>query len=153
MMMCAVCFRICDHEEGRGYVHAETTVGLGDHQAVPIAYDPSKAKVLCDFCRKEVPGDNSWIVPVSSFVVAAMIDNQTMRFDLDGNWSACPDCALHVSANDWESIKDDILAALGTDRNDELVSYIQGEIIAGLRDNILGPVRRFRPGDEFPTDV
>ena len=147
--MCAVCGQILDKIERSGQVgwgHAGELSGRSDHIAVPIDYDESVLVSLCDFCGDKVPLDKRHYLPVADFRVAFLRDAQGDEIRNSGGYNCCGHCAYLVNLDDWNRL-------IG--RFMHLHPNVNSNTLTGItllwrvvRENITGPVRPWRPGDE-----
>lgn len=106
--VCAVCGRVLDYVEGRGWAHTVVDQAGEDHPAVPVADTEVPVRGRCDFCLVDDPG---WVVEV---------DPVTMRADLgpgsfgassaDAYWACCEVCADLISTGRWKQLRERAVA-------------------------------------------
>lgn len=142
-IQCSICKVILVVRSGV-YVHASSETNA-DHAAVPEPFDPANAVYKCDFCgveRQDVT--EAYTLPANDFP-DPVIPNAWAR----GGWCACPLCATRLQDDDWDGLLDRALAAMGATGglHAAFQSWLSS-LYERLRDNITGPLRPYKPGDE-----
>jgi len=110
-MACAVCGRVLDEHEGKGFTH---TIDLldADHPAVPVPDTEVEVNEKCDFCFAD---DTVWMLPASDFnlppvriqvyaSVSLEIEDESLRLHSLGNWGACDPCGQLILAEQWPKV-------------------------------------------------
>jgi hypothetical protein len=105
-MVCQVCKRALAHitesESGAEHWDHFPQDAMSGHKAVPVAPENGKLRGRCDFCNSDLVGD-IWILPVADFSTGDRDDKGRMQA-YDGNWSACPECAVLIDSNRWSAL-------------------------------------------------
>lgn len=134
--VCAVCGRVLDHIEGRGYVHslAATDPAELDHPAVPVTDDQVPVRERCDFCYGDVA---PWVVPCPSFVYVVS--------NTGDDWLACDTCAGLITRNDWKGLLRRVAQSWEDRHGEPMLDPVQGGLkgmYRELRKRMTGPPYR-----------
>ncbi len=132
--VCAVCARVLDYAEGRGYFH-----GFGDneadHMAVPVVPSEVKVRPRCDFCYTD---ESVWVLPARDFVA-------DFGYGSQGDWSACECCGRLIDTNQWSRLLRRVVASRQARTREpmaELERMALSRLYRKLRQNVTGPLRR-----------
>lgn len=91
--VCAVCGRVLDFWEGKGWLHPLADPTLDDHPAVPVSDTEVPVVAKCDFCYADSPG---WIIPARTFA--------SMGAKSAEDWAACDSCVVLIEKNQWNAL-------------------------------------------------
>lgn len=157
--ICAVCGKglgeVTDKttDEHIGWEHPGNMFGFPeDHPTVPVDYDESLLVSVCDFCGDTVPLAERHYLPVADFEIQVVNGPQTLRLPNSGGYSCCLICTtdLQKSPLDWGHMWDRFISNYEARRGalDEITLKINEGIWDSIKVNVLGPVRKWMPGDE-----
>ena len=130
--VCAVCGRVLEFWEGKGWFHNLGDESLWDHPPVPVRDTEIIVVEKCDFCYADEPG---WVIPARSFV--------SLASNSGGNWAACDDCERLIRRNDWNGLIRRVKAAWES-RHGPMEAPVEAGIrhlYRQLRKAITGPAR------------
>lgn len=139
-VMCGLCDVLLVWK-GDQPAHAKET----DHEALPMPFDADKAHFKCDFCGDVYPDvQNAFTLPANDFP-DPVIPNANSR----GAWCACMPCAVHIGDGDWDKVFERAIAGLDPTPalRQEMGQWLKA-LHFRLRQNITGPLRPYKPGDE-----
>jgi hypothetical protein len=100
---------------------------------------------VCDFCTREVPQGEGWVLPANSF------EMPPLPWGSQGDWLTCSPCADLIRADDWETLIDYVVdhsvTAKHTGYNPVAMAGLRWSLVycyENLRKNITGPLRPVR---------
>lgn len=140
--VCAVCHRVLDHAEGKGWMHTMQDRHPEDHPAVPVPEGQVPIKGRCDFCNTDEP---TWRVPVATF---PMPGPGGERHYSQGDWAACDLCGELVARNRWDALLSRAWEHADRDgfvyagSRDVLLKAALASLYSRVRRNRVGPLRR-----------
>lgn len=133
--VCAVCSRVLDEVEGKGWRHPLTGGEPADHPAVPVLDTEVPARGLCDFCSAD---GTAWVLPVRDFATVPGVSASR------GDWAACDACASLIRRGKWNELLDRA-AHYFTLRHGPMPPEMRSSLrrlYAAVRRNATGPLRR-----------
>ena len=96
-IICAICKRVLDayiDESGAEYRHSARDIAQGvTHEPVPVLDKANEVKARCDFCSRDVPSNNLWVVLTKKFAEWS-----------DEYWAADEICARMIHQNQWNRL-------------------------------------------------